>query len=193
MEEPHYYDAPDSMVSHVPEGFSRERVVEAPIRFYHRHQQYYEFTNFANYAVSYNGRRYPTGEHLFQAFKFMDTNPRLAEHIRGLRSPREALREATRLRSQQRSDWFDVNVGFMEIILRAKFSQHPYLRRKLLDTGNRELLEDSPVDSFWGIGADGQGSNELGKALMRVRDEIRVEIEREGVRGTAYTGRDRDW
>ena len=79
----------------------------------------------------------------------MDENPRLAEHIRRLPTARDALREATRLRSQQRSDWFDVNVGFMEIILRAKFSQHPYLRQKLLDTGNRELIEDSPVRNLF--------------------------------------------
>ena len=82
---------------------------------------------------------------VFQAFKFMETEPRLAEHIRNLRTPREALREATRMRSRQRSDWFDVNIGYMEIILEAKFSQHPHLRRELLDTGNSELIEASPV------------------------------------------------
>ena len=69
----------------------------------------------------------------------------------------------------------------------------------LLDTGNAELVEvspslilraharkisregeifntkkDSPRDWFWGIGADGTGNNELGKALMRLRDELRA-------------------
>jgi len=64
----------------------------------------------------------------------------------------------------------------------------------LLDTGNAELLEvrschdplhlyrpsqgkiskDSPRDWFWGVGADGTGNNELGKALMRLRDELRA-------------------
>lgn len=34
--------------------------------------------------------------------------------------------------------------------------------------------KDSPRDWFWGIGADGTGSNELGKALMRLRDELRA-------------------
>lgn len=28
-------------------------------------------------------------------------------------------------------------------------------------------------DSFWGIGKDGTGKNELGKALMRLRDRVR--------------------
>ncbi|KIP09433.1 hypothetical protein PHLGIDRAFT_50683, partial [Phlebiopsis gigantea 11061_1 CR5-6] len=143
------------------------------IRFYHCHRPYYEFTNIANYSVRYEGRRYPTGEHLFQALKFMETDSRLAERVRRMPTPREALREATRLRNRQRTDWFEVNVGFMDQILQAKFSQHPHLERLLLNTGSRELIEDSPVDSFWGIGANGRGQNELGKALMRLRDELR--------------------
>ncbi|KIP09430.1 hypothetical protein PHLGIDRAFT_323145 [Phlebiopsis gigantea 11061_1 CR5-6] len=39
--------------------------------------------------MSYNGRRYPTAEHRFQ---ISGHHPRLAEHIRGLPSPHEALR-----------------------------------------------------------------------------------------------------
>lgn len=35
-------------------------------------------------------------------------------------------------------------------------------------------IKDSPRDWFWGIGADGTGNNELGKALMRLRDELRA-------------------
>jgi predicted NAD-dependent protein-ADP-ribosyltransferase YbiA (DUF1768 family) len=33
----------------------------------------------------------------------------------------------------------------MDEILHAKFTQHEDLRVKLLETGNRELIEDSPV------------------------------------------------
>lgn len=32
--------------------------------------------------------------------------------------------------------------------------------------------QDSPRDYFWGIGADNSGRNELGKALMRLREEL---------------------
>jgi len=39
------------------------------IKFYYKGQPYYEFTNFAPYGVTYKGKRYPTSEHLFQAFK----------------------------------------------------------------------------------------------------------------------------
>ena len=39
------------------------------IKFYHKGRPYYEFTNFAPYDVIHKGKRYPTSEHLFQAFK----------------------------------------------------------------------------------------------------------------------------
>ncbi len=75
----------------------------------------------------------------------MTTNPALAELIRTQPSARAARKEAGFHRNRQRSDWFDVNVEVMDMILHAKFIQHKDLREKLLKTGNRELIEDSPV------------------------------------------------
>jgi ribA/ribD-fused uncharacterized protein len=112
---------------------------------------------------------------VFQAFKFLDYKPELAERIRKLPSSRDALQEAGRLRRLQRPDWFDVNIGVMELILELKFTQHPRLGQMLLGTGSAHLVEDSPTDAFWGIGEDGQGRNELGLALMRLRDKMRAD------------------
>jgi ribA/ribD-fused uncharacterized protein len=64
----------------------------------------------------------------------------------------------------------------------AKFSQHPALQSFLLSTGDRVLVEASPVDPIWGIGlaatdpragdpAQWSGLNLLGFALMRVREQ----------------------
>jgi len=145
----------------------------SPIHFYHRGEPFFEFTNFSLHAVEYDGKIYATAEHLFQAFKFMNTDPVLAELVRTQPSARGARTEAGCQRARQRPDWFDVNVEVMDTVLRAKFTQHGELREKLLGTGNRELIEDSPDDVFWGIGRDGQGRNELGKALMRLRGRLR--------------------
>jgi len=117
---------------------------------------------------------YPTAEHLFQAHKFMPGRPNLAERIRLLPSPRGALQEAGILRRLQRADWFDVNIRVMGDVLEAKFAQHLSLRDMLLKTGDSELIEDSSADSFWGCGQDGLGRNELGKALMQLRDRLRA-------------------
>ena len=83
----------------------------------------------------------------------MTTRPDLATRIRHLRTPREALDEAGRLRRFQRPDWFDVNIGIMDDILYAKFTQHPELKESLLDTDNSELIEDSPVRSVCNDGS----------------------------------------
>jgi cytidine deaminase len=67
----------------------------------------------------------------------------------------------------------------MATVLRAKF-QAPELRRKLLATGDRELIEGNNWrDTTWGCIRDKEGNwkgrNELGKLLMQIRDELRAE------------------
>ena len=58
------------------------------------------------------------------------------------------------------------------------------LRKMLLETGDRLLVEASPYDRIWGVGygatkaeanRDKWGENLLGKALMRVRDRLHAE------------------
>jgi hypothetical protein len=39
------------------------------ILFYHKHEPHYGFTNFSYHTVKYDGKEYPTSEHLFQSFK----------------------------------------------------------------------------------------------------------------------------
>jgi predicted NAD-dependent protein-ADP-ribosyltransferase YbiA (DUF1768 family) len=75
----------------------------------------------------------------------MTTDPALAELIRTQPSARSARSEAGFQRAHQRPDWFAVNVEAMDVVLRAKFTQHEDLREKLLETGTRELVENSPV------------------------------------------------
>jgi len=62
-----------------------------------------------------------------------------------------------------------------------KFGQDEGLKKTLLETGNLILVEASPYDRIWGIGfkedramqeKERWGLNLLGKALMRVREEL---------------------
>ena len=55
--------------------------------------------------------------------------------------------------------------------LRAKFAQNSELRKKLLETGNREMREHTGRDKYWGDGGKKNvGLNRLGKLLMEIRD-----------------------
>ena len=62
----------------------------------------------------------------------------------------------------------------MEEVLYLKFSQHPDVRTLLLNTGSAEIIYAEPNDAFWGEGIDGQGANQLGKVLVRVRERLRA-------------------
>jgi len=68
-------------------------------------------------------------------------------------------------------------------VLRDKFS-NPKLKKYLLDTDEKVLVEASPYDKIWGIGLSAdhpdainpfkwRGANLLGEILMRVRDELK--------------------
>ena len=74
-----------------------------------------------------------------------------------------------------RSDWEDVKFDVMYDIVKAKFTQNEDLKRKLLDTEGYYLEEGNNWgDKIWGV-VNGVGENHLGKILMRVRNELKIE------------------
>ena len=144
----------------------------SPITFYERGQPYFEFTNFAEFPILLDGKTWPTSEHYFQAQKFVGTP--YVEQIRNLPRPRDAfdLSRQPQVSQWLRSDWEQVKLHVMHKALQAKFSQHSHLRDMLVKTGDRQLIEHTTRDSFWGDGGDGRGQNHLGKLLMTVRSEL---------------------
>jgi ribA/ribD-fused uncharacterized protein len=141
-----------------------------PIRFYSTSETYREFSNFAPFAFELDGARWATVENFYQSQKF--TDPALRERIRTAEKPVIAKSLADGNRDKIRSDWDAMKDDMMYRAVRSKFETHPQLRALLLATGDEDLLEDSPTDAYWGIGADGKGLNKLGQILMRVRAEL---------------------
>lgn len=74
-----------------------------------------------------------------------------------------------------RADWETIKFDEMYHICYAKFTQHKDLQEKLLATGSVYLEEANQWgDRVWGT-VNGNGRNHLGKILMKVREEIRLE------------------
>lgn len=64
----------------------------------------------------------------------------------------------------------------MEEILRCKLEQNPQVLKKLLETKDYKIVEDSPKDDFWGWGLNRTGNNMLGKIWMKLREEYREKV-----------------
>jgi len=133
---------------------------------------FYVLSNFSAFELGWNGMRFPTAEHAYHWEKFPDLE-RVQVDIRFARSAHEAYRIAQEFKALRRKDWDAVKVDIMRDILRAKAEQHEYVRRKLLASGDRELIEDSWRDGFWGWGERRDGQNQLGKLWMEIRRELR--------------------
>lgn len=141
------------------------------IRFYSTRGDYGCFSNFSRHSVKLKGETWPTSEHYFQAQKFAGTP--YETKVRKAQGPKEAARIGRDKANPLRRDWESVKENVMYDVLKAKFTQHHDLKAILLSTGDATLVEDSPVDWYWGCGANGRGKNRLGVLLMRLRDELK--------------------
>lgn len=115
------------------------------------------------------GLSFPTVEHFYQAMKTKDKSLRkvISEH------PSKGLKKFIKT-IPLREDWDEIKLAVMEYGLRWKFSSHnPVLKGKLLSTKGIELIENNYWhDTFWGVSIQsGEGENQLGKLLMKIRDE----------------------
>ena len=142
------------------------------IGFYPR--EFYPLDNFSSFKVEWNGYLYASLEEAYQAASFIGSSEELVERIRHSHSAHEAQKIAYENRDKQRPDWDEIKLKIMEELLRLKVDQNPYVKKKLLQTKDYLIVEDSPKDSFWGWGSNRNGENHLGKLWMKIRNEIRA-------------------
>ena len=133
--------------------------------------EFYVFSNFSSFKLEWRGELWMTSEHAYHSEKFDDEN--IKEEIRNARSAHDSLKIAQKYKDKYRGGWDDIKLKIMKKILQAKVEQHPYVKKKLLESGDKELVEDSWRDSYWGWGPNKDGENHLGKLWMEVRDELK--------------------
>jgi ribA/ribD-fused uncharacterized protein len=129
-----------------------------------------------------DGITFQTAEHYMMAKKaLLFCDDELQSRIIAAKKPGEAKALGREINNFDESFW---NAHKFDIVVegnRQKFSQHEDLKAYLVGTGDRILVEASPVDRIWGIGLGAdhpdayrvdrwQGENLLGFALMEVRD-----------------------
>ncbi|MCD9876772.1 NADAR family protein [Streptomyces guryensis] len=133
------------------------------------------------------GSAYATAEHWMMAAKARLFDDAEAERrVLAAEHPSQAKKAGRLARGFDEEIWKRER---FQIVLEGsvhKFAAHPQLRQFLLNTGDRVLVEASPVDRVWGIGlaADDEaaadperwrGPNLLGFALMEARERLRAE------------------
>jgi hypothetical protein len=142
------------------------------IYFYlEREKPYGCFSNFSPHGFMLDDWYWSTSEHYFQAQKFVGT-PHL-ETIQQIKTPKEAANMGRQRSLPLRSDWNQVKDDVMRKAVLQKFKTHADIRDILLATGDEALVENSPIDYYWGCGKDGSGQNKLGLILGEVRDILR--------------------
>ncbi len=126
-------------------------------------------SNFYPTTVIHDGQVWSSAEHAYQAAK---TNIKTQkEAIHRLPSARDAKKMGKLV--DVRPDWDDVKVDIMYEIVHDKFHRNRHLGQLLLATEDAELVEGNWWgDTFWGV-CKGEGLNNLGKILMRVREELK--------------------
>ncbi|WP_300757317.1 NADAR family protein [Janthinobacterium sp.] len=134
---------------------------------------------------SLSGVTYATAEHYMMAQKaalFGDTA--VQARIVAAERPSEVKKLGREVANFDARVWAEARTGIVYDGNFAKFSQKPALRKFLLGTGERIIVEASPVDRIWGVGlasdnpriADPHswdGLNLLGFELMKVRTALR--------------------
>ena len=145
------------------------------------------FSQWFNAEFTDGEHQFATAEHFMMYHKAMlFGNDDIAANILASRHPNEAKQWGRKVRHFDEAKW---NAQRFDIVVKGnllKFSQHSDLKRFLLQTDQRILVEASPVDNIWGIGlaADNEhsehpehwrGLNLLGYALMQVREQLRAE------------------
>jgi ribA/ribD-fused uncharacterized protein len=142
------------------------------------------FSQWAKYPMEIDGKTYNTCEQYMMAEKarlFSDAESEAK--IMASTNPRQQKSLGRKIAGFDAGRWEEAREEIVYQANLAKFSQNAELRGLLLDTGDRVIAEASPLDAIWGIGMAEDhpnvtdtgrwGQNLLGKALMRVRDELR--------------------
>lgn len=129
----------------------------------------YKFlSNFYPCKVVYDGDRYPSSEHAYQAAKFPKE-----DRTRFFTCTAAEAKDFGKKANMIPLAWDSVKYTVMEGIVQDKFTRNRDLADMLVQTGDKYLEETNYWgDTYWGK-CKGKGANMLGLILMGVRDKMK--------------------
>lgn len=146
------------------------------------------FSNQSAHPITVDDVQYKTVEHFIQAqkAKLFGDEKTYTEILKKAKTPSSAKKMGGKIEGFVTEVWESKQDEIYEKGVRAKFVQHPSLRKQLTDTGEKMIGEADPRDFYWGIGTGAalekaktpskwKGMNKMGKLLMKLRRQFQAE------------------
>lgn len=133
---------------------------------------FYPLDNYSAHQVEIWWQTFATVEHAYQWKKFAGSASHVAEVIKAAKSPEQVKNVSIEHNKLTPADWSTKRVSVMREILFAKTQQHEDVFDMLLKIQTKRIVENSPIDSFWGVWPDGRGENMIGKIWEEIREGL---------------------
>lgn len=133
--------------------------------------EYKVFNNMYRSPFSVDGKEFPSVAHFLAYKKYETTDQEYADKMLAQKNPALLTGMLKSKDHKCRDDWDTVQNELLQTALQAKF-KNAELRTTLLKTDGQRIEFESATDSYFGIGADGNGANTLGKALVSLRTSL---------------------
>jgi len=144
-------------------------------------------SNFFHTTFEKDGNTFTSSEQAFMYEKcklFDPDNVKMQNAILNEHNPKKVKALGRKVNNYNERMWKELRYSIMVDILRYKFACNVRIKDALINTSGKVLYEASPFDRIWGIGYGKRearevdperfGQNLLGKALMQVRDEVKL-------------------
>lgn len=149
------------------------------ITFKKTKESYGGLSNMApGFPININDLIIKNSEALYQALRYTE-HPEIQKEIIMQNSPMTSKMKSKKYRALCREDWNDIRLKVMRWCLRVKLIQNwDSFGGLLINTGDKQIVEESNKDRFWGaIPFDDDsliGINALGRLLMELREEMPI-------------------
>jgi ribA/ribD-fused uncharacterized protein len=151
------------------------------------HGPNYNLSNMSEHPIDIDGAKYATVEHYVQAMKAKEFgDDEVFNKIVKSKTAKAAKAAGNHIKGVVTEVWDSKKDEFMEKATRAKFVQHPELRKQLQETGDKVIGYADARDTYWGIGTSMEmdkskipskwrGLNKLGGMLSTLRSSFNQE------------------